>query len=420
MDQGNRAVSGNVPLGRLVTNALGEIEQLGYSRRSRDRYRVIWQHLIAFAHQQHLGDEFSAPLAARFVAEYRAGDEDVEQLGEGWRRHIVLGVKVLADFAEHGRIAPARTAMDKIQLLPAMQNVLRDYEQYCKDRLQLRLATLQRRSKELTIFLDFLHARHGRTLDQVQASHLSAFLTCRGHLQPNTVARIVSDLRSFLRFLTLRGILPQDLSAGLPTVRVPRDARIPSVWDQALLIRLLAAIDRSSAKGKRDYAILLLACRLGLRVGDIRALTLDHLHWDDARIEITQSKTATPLSLPLTEEVGEALIDYLRSGRPTTTHREVFLKLTPPFEPFSGGNLYHIVTYWRGVAGIAFRTPHKQGLHALRHSLATRLLEQGTPLHTIAAILGHRSVESTRIYAKADVEALRSVALDPEEVTHAE
>ena len=248
---------------------------------------------------------------------------------------------------------------------------------------------------------------------------LSACLAWRGHVQPNTVARIVSDLRSFLRFLTLRGILPQDLRAGLPTVRVPRDARIPAVWDQVLLIRLLEAIDRSSAKGKRDYAILLLACRLGLRVGDMRALTLDHLHWEEARLESTQAKTATPLSLPLTEEVGEALIDYLRSGRPTTTHREVFLKLTPPFEPFRGGNLYHIVTYWRKVAGITFRTPHKQGLHALRHSLATRLLEQGAPLHTIADILGHTSVESTRIYAKADVEALRSVALAPEEVRHA-
>jgi site-specific recombinase XerD len=84
------------------------------------------------------------------------------------------------------------------------------------------------------------------------------------------------------------------------------------------------------------------------------------------------------------------------------------------------GNLHHIVTYWRRLAGIAFRTPQKRGLHSLRHTLATRLLEKGTPLTTIAEILGHTSLESTRIYAKADVEALRSVALDPEEVHHAE
>jgi len=421
MDQSNRLVSGNLPLGRLVGNALGEIEQLGYSRRSLGRYRAIWRHLIEFSRQNKLGDEFSGDLAARFVQEYRVGDEEVDKPGEGWRRHIVFGVKALADFAQHGRIERARTDMEKIHLVLAMKKVLRDYEQYGKDRLQLRPATLQRRTRELTIFLDFLDSRKARALEQIQALDLSEFLSSRGRLKPNTVSRIVSDVGSFLRFLTMRGILQKDLSVELPKVRVPRDASIPSVWDHELIIRLLRAIDRSSAKGKRDYAILLLACRLGLRAGDIRTLKLDHLHWEDSRIEITQSKTATPLSLPLTEEVGEALIDYLKSGRPKTAHREVFLKLNPPFDPFGGSNnLYDIVTYWRQLAGITFRTQQKRGMHSLRHTLATRLLEQGTPFQTIADILGHTTLESTRIYAKADVEALRGVALDPEEVNHAE
>ncbi len=219
----------------------------------------------------------------------------------------------------------------------------------------------------------------------------------------------------------MRGILRKDLSVVLPTIRVPRDAAIPSVWDHELVIRLLAAVDRSSAKGKRDYAILLLACRLGLRAGDIRQLKLDQLHWDDSTIEVRQSKTGNPLILPLTTEVGEALIDYLKSGRPETVHREVFLKVKPPFDPFGAdNNLHDIVSYWRQLAGVKFRSAQKRGMHSLRHTLATRLLEKGTPFPTIAEILGHTSLESTRIYAKADVEALRSVALDPEEVTHAE
>jgi site-specific recombinase XerD len=279
--------------------------------------------------------------------------------------------------------------------------------------------------------LDFLHSRKARSLDQIQPLDLSDFITTRADLpvigkirrdrwlQPKTVARIVSDMRSFLRFLTMRGILQKDLSAALPKIRVPRDAKIPSVWEQELVVRLLAAVDRSSTKGKRDYVILLLACRLGLRAGDIRTLKLDQLHWEDSTIEITQSKTGTPLRLPLTGEVGDALIDYLKSGRPQTAHREIFLKVNPPFDPFTGNNLHHIVTYWRLLAGIQFRTPQKHGAHSLRHTVATRLLEKGTPFATIAEILGHSSLESTRIYAKADVEALRSVALDPEEVTHA-
>jgi len=187
--------------------------------------------------------------------------------------------------------------VQSIHLLPSMQNTLRDYEQYCRDRLYLRPWTLHNRTTELTIFLDFLHSRKSRTLDQIQAADLSEFVSCRNHLQPETVARIASDVRSLLRFLTLRGILQKDLSAELPKIRVPRDATIPSVWDQELIVRLLGAVDRSSAKGKRDYAILLLACRLGLRAGDIRTLKLDHLRWAESTIEITQAKTDMPLRL---------------------------------------------------------------------------------------------------------------------------
>jgi integrase len=164
----------------------------------------------------------------------------------------------------------------------------------------------------------------------------------------------------------------------LPKIRVARDAKVPSVWEQELIVKLLEAVDRSSAKGKRDYAILLLACRLGLRAGDIRTLKLDQLHWEDSTIEVTQSKTGTPLRLPLTSEMGDALIDYLKSGRPQTTHREVFLKVNPPFDPFTGNNLHHIVTYWRLLAGIRFRTPQRRGAHSLRHYAACGIVDTRT------------------------------------------
>jgi len=432
MEQSTFPISRNLSLERLVSDALSEIERLGYSRRSRNRYRATWEHLIAFSCRKGFGDQFSGELAVRFLEECRVTGDEIDMSGQGWRKHVVWGVRALADFAESGCIERAFTDMEAIHLGPAMQNTLCDYVQYCKDRLQLRPGTLHERTIELTIFLDFLHSRKARTLDQIQSLDLSEFLSCRADLpqvgkirrdrwlQPTTVARIVSDMRSFLRFLTMRGILQKDLSAELPKIRVPRDAKIPSVWEQELVVRLLEAVDRSSAKGKRDYAILLLACRLGMRVGDIRTLKLEQLHWEDSVIEVTQSKTGAPLRLPLTSEVGEALIDYLKSGRPQTEHREVFLKANPPFDPFRGNNLHHIVTYWRLLGGIRFRTAQRRGIHSLRHTLATRLLEKGTSFTTIAEIMGHSSLESTRIYAKASVEALRSVALDTEEIDHAE
>jgi Phage integrase, N-terminal SAM-like domain len=276
--------SRNVPLKKLVADALAEIERLGYSGASRKRYRSTWEQLIEFAGRQGLGAEFSAELMARFVEQYRVAGEELGP-GEAWRRHVVWGVKVLADFAKDGHVDRARTDVEAIQLVPDMRHTLLDYQQFCKDRLHLRPSTLERCTRQLTIFLDFLHSRKGRTLQQIQALDLSEFVSCRDHLVPKSVSLVVSYVRSFLRFLTMRGILQRDLSGELPKIRVPRDAAIPSVWEHELVIRLLGAVDRSSAKGKRDYAILLLACRLGLRAGDIRTLKLDQLHWDDSTIE---------------------------------------------------------------------------------------------------------------------------------------
>ena len=184
-------------------------------------------------------------------------------------------------------------------------------------------------------------------------------------------------------------------------------------------MQLLNAVDRSSPRGKRDYAILLLACRLGLRMSDIRSLTLDHINWETETISITQVKTKNPLCLPLTNEVGNALIDCIKFGRPETNYREIFLRLTSPFTPFSDHSLYAIVTYWRELAGIQFRRKQHQGLQSLRHSLATYLLENNTPFPVIADILGHASMSTTLIYAKASVESLREVALSITEVCHA-
>ncbi len=421
MDQSHHDVARDRPLDRLVADALGQLEKLGYSSRSLRRYHTIWRHLIAFAQQEALGGTFSEDLAGRFVDAYRLCVGETIEPSEGWRRHVVFAIRGLRAFARDGCIERCRTDVQKVQIPPAMKKPLRDYEVYGRDRLYLRPSSLSLRIRELAIFLDFLGSRNLKTLDQLQPADLTAFVVWRPRLRPKTISRILCDVRSFLKFLSLKGILRRDLSVVLPTIRVPRDADIPSVWDPELLARLLKAVDRSSPKGKRDYAILLLACRLGLRVGDIRALRLENLNWEAATIEIIQSKTGAPLQLPLTEEVGEALIDYLRAGRPRTDRREVFLKLNPPFAPFSENNhLYQLVTHWRKLAGIEFRSKRRRGLHSLRHTLATELLRAETPFHVISEILGHATAASTLIYAKADVEALRSVALDTEELAHGE
>jgi integrase len=157
-----------------------------------------------------------------------------------------------------------------------------------------------------------------------------------------------------------------------------------------------------------------------MRVSDIRNLRFENLLWEQARIEINQTKNSEPLALPLTEEVGNALIDYLRYGRPESQRREIFLRANAPFEPFGqDNNLYYIITRYRQRAAIRLPVQNRKGMHSLRHTLASRLLEADIPLETISGIMGHISMDTTRIYTKVNIEALQSVAIDPEEVTHA-
>jgi site-specific recombinase XerD len=302
-----------------------------------------------------------------------------------------------------------------VKLSASFQTVLDRYEAFCRDDRRCTPGTMRCRLRHITRFLFFLDSSKLRDLATVCPKHLSEFVRSQIHLKPKTLAVIVSDLRSFMRFLCMEGVVADDLSEHVPKVRVPRRTGIPSAWSSKDLKAILAAVDRSSPKGKRDYAILMLACRLGMRVSDIRNLRLENLDWKHNRVEVQQTKTGVAVTLPLTEEVGQAIVDYLQHGRPTTNCRELFLRVNAPIEPFSkNDNLHHIITFYRQRAKVGLERVGLRGMHSLRHSVATRLLEVGTPLETIASVMGHLSLESTQIYAKVDIDALRTAALDPE------
>jgi integrase len=390
-----------------------------YTVRTLNRYKRVWEQLAEFAVAQGQPAVYSRDLALRFEETFGLRDGEVLAEGQRWRRHLVFGVKLLDDFARTGTISRVVVETSGLRVPVGMHKALREYEQYARERRHLRPTSLAERMHNIAVFLDFLRTRGLESLDTLQEAHLSAFIQTRANWKPKTVACASSTVRLFLQYLFMRGVLSRDLSAAIPTVRLASNANVPSAWEPELVEWLLAAVDRSSPKGRRDYAILMLAARLGLRLGDIKGLTLDHLHWVTSTIEIVQNKTGEPLVLPLIEEVGAALIDYLRAGRPPVEHRHLFTNLTPPFAPIcENDRLYRVVAYWRELAGIKFRVPQRQGLHSLRHTLATRLLAAQTPFPVISAVLGHASPTTTFISAKADVETLRTAAIDPEEVCH--
>ena len=271
---------------------------------------------------------FSEEMATRFINKYQAARSERLTAQTGWRRHVNFGVLVLRAFASEGRVDRPVVYTAQLHMPQSMKKPLSDFEQFCRERLHLRPTSLKERMRTIAVFLNYLGANGITALDQLQPERVTSFIISRGPQGPRSASRDTSDLRSFLRYLLQRQIVDRDLTQVLPTIRVPLDGTIPSVWDPELLRKLLDVIDRTSPRGKRDYAIVLLASRLGLRVSDIRALRLDDLKWYTATIEIRQSKTGGALSLPMSERIGEALIDYLKSGRPQTAHREVFLRVS--------------------------------------------------------------------------------------------
>jgi integrase len=218
-----------------------------------------------------------------------------------------------------------------------------------------------------------------------------------------------------LRFLHREQYHQKDLSHSVPRVHCGRTSKLPNIWTPEEVERILQSVDRGTSEGKRDYAILLLVTHLGLRDGDVQNLKFENICWEECLIRLNQMKTGRLLELPLREDIGNAIIDYLKYGRPTQdTSQYVFIRHKVPYGKCN--NYYYIMKKYLSAAKIQLDTTKLHGLHTLRHTLATRLLEQQVPLHTISQILGHTSINSTNVYLRVDLNALRECALNPEEV----
>ena len=226
----------------------------------------------------------------------------------------------------------------------------------------------------------------------------------------------VSTLRGFFRWAAMAGLLPRDLSAAVAPPRHFRQRGLRDALSEREVTRLLNGVDRSSVIGRRDYAVLLLAVRYGLRPCDLRQLRLDAVDWREGVLSITQAKTGHVLTLPLLPEVADALLGYLRDGRPATTSRHVFVRHKAPFEPFvATNNLATIMRQALQRVGLDQREG-RRGLYLLRHTLASRMLASGSPLKRIGDVLGHASTDATMEYASVDLTALRRVAISETEV----
>ena len=279
----------------------------------------------------------------------------------------------------------------------------------------LRPATVNAYRHYLDRFESYL-VRIGADVHELSPTLLSTFVTERSAagLAKSTVRDTCGVLRVFLRYAHREGALGRDLSNTVEWPQVYRLSTIPRSITWAEVEQVLAGVDRRTPCGKRDYAILLLLVVYGLRGREVAALRLEDIDWRRERLAVPERKAGHSTAYPLSPPVGEAIVDYLRNGRPATSDRPVFMRAVAPVRPLGPAAISACARSYLLAAGVKVPRP---GSHTLRHTCVQRLVDADFSLKAIGDFVGHRKAASTEIYAKVAVGALREVALgDAEEV----
>ena len=380
----------------------------GYAARNVAHRVPVLRHFGEFAHAHGATtvDELPAHVEA-FVTQWvtpraagRHGPRAAQHLASEVRSPIeqMLGL-VVSGFVGHGR---PRLVMPFGAPAPG-------FSAYLRDERGLRAASIEGYRHYLTRFEGYLQRLALYDLGALSPAVLSAFVTDQSPALGRTSMRdLCGTLRVFLRYLHREGVMRADLSATVESPQAYRLATIPRsiTWDEVR--RMLDTVDRRSARGKRDYAILLLLVTYGLRAREVTALTVDDLDWRQERLRVPARKAGHSTAYPLSPIVGAAVLDYLQHGRPTTTDRHVFFRVLAPPTALTGGAIASRASHYLRKAGIVVP---RAGSHTLRHTCVQRLVDAEFSLKMVGDYVGHRSPASTEIYTKVAVDALREVAL---------
>jgi site-specific recombinase XerD len=399
-------------INQIVTGLTALLKENNYNSKTIRFYEMQWRHLTDFLLDRFGTDEFSISKGMAYLEQMYGFTEKFDK-GELSQQRVQLlrAIHLLEDYMLHGVLTRRyHASKNPIELKGTSLDLHCEFVIYLQGS-NLSKSTSNHYESQSKVFLDYLSQR------KLDAIHMLTLKTCNDYITTfagysyKTVEQNICSLRFFLRFLNTTGKAQNTISDNIHMPRMSKLARIPSVWTEEDLRLLLATIDRNSPIGKRDYAMILCACLLGLRSLDIKCLVFENFDWSRKILSIVQHKTGKPLSLPLPDVVGWAIIDYIRNGRPKCYDTKViFIKHMPPFDAISENNhLASIIIRYMNKAGI--RRTHKSGFHSLRHSAASMMLEAGTQLPIITEILGHSNSDITSVYLKTDIERLRGCVL---------
>jgi len=300
----------------------------------------------------------------------------------------------------------------------AYSKIHHEYLGWLAEKFKLENSTIKIRSNYLKQFLQwYKETSNGQELQALKPYDVESFFIKATHPWGKSYKRsLQATLRSFFDFCHQRGHTSHNLQSSLPVIKTYRLGEVPKKIDDNEAIRFIDSIDRSTNSGKRTYAIVQILYTYGVRGCQLRALKLSDIDWHQEQIHFPSAKGGKSCSFPLTAEVGNALVDYLKNARQNCGYQQVFLTLRAPFIPLKkSSTLSEIIRYAMLKAGV--KSPTK-GAHCFRHGFVSRMLKQGEPFKHIADLVGHKHIQTTFIYTKIDFSSLGQVALELPEVQH--
>ncbi len=390
---------------QLIDGVMPCIKAKQYSENYINGFYHVFNRLTSYC-EEHSVQYYSTELAQQFLLDcYDVHPGTVERRCS--RAHRAMDL--LSDYQHFGTVMIRRRLE---RSFPA--NFKEISENYLKQ-MELRgrkKNTILSHRKFLFRFTDFLDSIGIAGYERLTIDSVNKFIKVILCNYCNSVAmEYYGILRKFLQYLSTSGYTNEDLSMKLiPVKRSSTTARIPTTLTIEQIEKILSSVDRESPQGKRDYAVLMIAVKLGIRTCDIRNLRPSNFDWDQHMVSFTQIKTGEPLTLPVPIDVGWAIIDYLKNGRPVSDTPVIFLRAVAPYVALQ--NFDNILIKHMRKAGIPLDSLKHHGLHSLRHSLATHMLDEEISITSIQGVLGHVNAESTERYIGVNVRQLRSCALE--------
>lgn len=381
------------PLTPWASELAQELERLGYARRTAATLMKLAGGLSSWLKDEGLGiADVSPEVVEDFLGGLRARGGSFRPTGKtlSW----------LVDYLQDTGVVPKPPGS-----LPGCpeDELVERYRHYLMAERGLAPATIERCLRTARLLLAH---QHGGQLAELTIADVTSFMTRHcGRLSVASAKLLATGLRSFLTFAHLEGLIAVPLAGAVPSAACWSGAALPRALAPGQVARLLASCDRRRATGVRDYAILVVLSRLGLRAAEIAALRLDDIDWRAGEV-VVRGKGRTEERLPLPADVGAAIAVYLRRGRPRRPERELFLRVHAPLRGLTPDGVGEVVRAASERAGLG-----SFGSHRLRHTAATELLRAGASLSEVAQVLRQRSVSSTAIYAKVDHLALSELAL---------